>query len=377
MRYLLVVIGCCLIVFACQQPGAKKTSGSSKDSSYSITGKIEGLDSGWVYLLHRQSDSETPDSARITNGSFTFSGNSSAPEYCLLGIPNNGQRQFRLSFFVEAGHLTITGKKDSLSDAVITGSATQDELKRFLASHKPLDEESENLNKLYKTMQEKKDKRATDSLEKVFDVFEKKEQDFVKTYAQQHPASYIGAFQVYVNFSYNPDAGQLDTIYAALDPKVQDSYYGKKIRNVLDIAKKTAIGKQAPDFSLNNAEGKAISLSSFKGRYVLVDFWASWCGPCRRENPAVVSAYQQYHPKGFDILGVSLDDKKDAWLAAIKKDNLNWTQVSDLKGWQNSAAELYGIQGIPMNFLLDKEGVIIGKGLRGEDLEKKLSEFVK
>jgi thiol-disulfide isomerase/thioredoxin len=120
----------------------------------------------------------------------------------------------------------------------------------------------------------------------------------------------------------------------------------------------------------------SVSLSSFKGKYFLLDFWASWCGPCRRENPNVVKAYRQYHNKGFDILGVSLDDSKDDWLKAIKKDGLSWTQVSDLKGWKNEAATLYGIQGIPMNFLIDKEGKIIAKNLRGQDLEKRLAEVL-
>jgi thiol-disulfide isomerase/thioredoxin len=128
---------------------------------------------------------------------------------------------------------------------------------------------------------------------------------------------------------------------------------------------------------MNNTKGNAISLSSFKGKYVLVDFWASWCGPCRAENPNVVKAYRKFHSKGLDILGVSLDDEKEKWADAIKKDNLNWAQVSDLKGWQNAAAVLYGVQGIPMNFLIDRQGKIAGKGLRGEDLEKTLEEELK
>jgi peroxiredoxin len=148
------------------------------------------------------------------------------------------------------------------------------------------------------------------------------------------------------------------------------------VNNTLKKARLTAIGQPAPDFTSTATDGKEVSLSSFRGRYVLVDFWASWCGPCRRENPAVVKAYHQFHPKGFDILGVSLDNSKTSWEEAIKKDGLNWAQVSDLRGWKNDVASRYGIQGIPMNFLLDKEGRIIAKGLRGEDLTKKLAEVI-
>jgi peroxiredoxin len=137
----------------------------------------------------------------------------------------------------------------------------------------------------------------------------------------------------------------------------------------------TEIGHQAPDFTLIDAGGKPISLSSFRGNYVLVDFWASWCGPCRKENPAIVKAFHRFHATGFEILGVSLDDKRAPWISAIATDHLAWTQVSDLKGWESSAAELYGIRGIPMNFLLDREGKIIAKALRGEELELKLAEI--
>src|ERR1700722_8716773 len=180
MRYLSVIICCCIAVIACQQPGSKKTASAGKDSTYLITGKIDGLDSGWVYLSHRQSGVDTPDSARVVNGSFTFTGRAGVPEFCLLGIPNNGHKEFRLGFFLENGQLNISGKKDSVSDAIITGSPVQDEYKHFIASRKSLDEEGENLEKLYKTVLEKKDKRVIDSLEKIFDVYEKKEKDFVK-----------------------------------------------------------------------------------------------------------------------------------------------------------------------------------------------------
>ena len=161
-----------------------------------------------------------------------------------------------------------------------------------------------------------------------------------------------------------------------MDEKIKASHFGKVVKDVLDKSKTTAIGGAAPEFTLNDVNGKPVSLASFKGKYTLVDFWASWCGPCRVENPTVVKAYNTYKSKGFEILGVSLDDKKENWEKAIAQDKLAWTQVSDLKGWRSDVAALYGVKAIPMNYLLDKDGKIIAKSLRGEELIKKLGEVL-
>lgn len=153
----------------------------------------------------------------------------------------------------------------------------------------------------------------------------------------------------------------------------QVQYFHSNVENMFNVAK----GGEAPDFTLPSPEGKELSLSSFKGKYVLIDFWASWCGPCRAESPNMVRMYKKFHPKGLEILGVSLDDDKAKWVAAIKKDQLEWNHVSDLGGWKSAAAKLYNVTSIPQTFLLDKEGKIIAKGLRAEGLEAKLEELLK
>lgn len=216
-----------------------------------------------------------------------------------------------------------------------------------------------------------------DSLVKEYQKMEKDHQQLTKSYALNHPHSIPAAYAAYNDFAFDADEGILESIYNGFDSSVRVSYFGKKIKDLADIAKKTAVGVAAPEFTQVDATGKAISLSSFKGRYVLIDFWASWCGPCRGENPNVVKVYKKFHPKGFDILGVSLDDDKGKWTEAIKHDGLDWTQVSDLHGWKNSVAVLYGVQAIPTNFLVDKDGKIIAKGLRGDILESKLAETIK
>jgi peroxiredoxin len=273
--------------------------------------------------------------------------------------------------------MNITGHFNDADHAVVTGSPTDNEYKSFSQKFKPYDDEETRLSELYDSLEAKGDKKGADSLRKAKDSFGKKEQAFIKNYAKQHPSSYISANEVYYYFKDNPVASELESIYKEFTPAVQNSYYGRKIKDVLEAAGKTAIGNIAPDFTQNDILGNPITLSSYRGRYVLIEFWASWCAPCRVNNPNIVEVYSKFHSKGFDILGVSMDDKKDKWEEAIKKDNLGWSQVSDLKEWNNNVRALYGVEYIPMNFLIDKDGKIIARALLGDDLMKKLNELFK
>jgi thiol-disulfide isomerase/thioredoxin len=341
------------------------------DSSYTLHGNIAGLDTGWVFL-HHHGDGPT-DSAIVSHGRFSFTGSVSEPEFChLIFKMLNHVSIYSMGFFIQPGYLELRGKKDSLSSAVTVGAPIQEE---YLGYSKRVDSAVDwgAWGRAAKLAAAEKNKPGLDSLSAAATEMDNRQKQLAKEYAAAHPSSYVAVFEVLSYFSYNPDAEELQTVFSEFTPAIQASYLGSQLKKIVEAAVLTGVGRPAPEFTQADVKGKPVNLSSYKGQYVLVDFWASWCGPCREENPNVLKAYRKYHSKGFTVLGVSLDNKKENWLEAVRKDGLPWTQVSDLQGWKNAVAVLYGIQGIPMNYLVDKNGKIIAKELRGEDLDKTLA----
>jgi len=367
---------CLLLALSAQAQTSRKTTAAPSDQ-YVINGKINGLTNDYVYLFYPQGDEYVADSVRANNGAFSFKG--TIPNPALFSVALS-RRSFRLPIFMQPGTVTVAASKDSIAKGSVTG-APLDVL--YKQHRRELDAQVGNrlqaIEKKYAAMKASPTDKLPDSLAKqhsreVQAAFGRAD-TLSMQFIQAHPESVVSAFLAQSYYEMEPE--KLEKIYGTLAPQGKQSYYGQRIRTYLDEQAKIGLGRTAPEFSMADTTGKPVALSSLRGKYVLVDFWASWCGPCRKENPNVVAAYQKYHDKGFEILGVSLDDKKHLWEKAINADKLTWQHVSDLKGWRNQAAGLYMVKSVPSSFLLDKDGKIIAKNLRGEDLHKKLAELLK
>lgn len=351
----------------------------SKKEGFTINGTIAGLDKGMVYLekTDEKGDKKITDSAQIAGGAFAFEGKVEEP--LLYSIKLKGQ-DYGIFLLLDNEEIKIEAKKDSIYKAKITG-ATQNEIYRSYYDNefKEIQKIAGPIYKLSDSLQQNGKVKLTTEQQTMMD---KKWKD-LSAFADGLTDKYIiknkdkiGAALVISDriVSYGTPE-QLKKYYAVLSPEIQKSFYGKQLKATIDLNEKTAIGAMAPEFSQIDVNGKEIKLSDYKGKYVLVDFWASWCGPCRKENPNVVLAYKTYHEKGFNVLGVSLDDKKKLWEKAIEKDGLTWTHVSDLKGWKNDVAVLYGVKLVPTNYLIGPDGKIIAKNLREAELQSKLKEI--
>jgi peroxiredoxin len=338
-----------------------------------------------AYLIYKVGANQVIDSAIITAGSFDFSGQIMNPSNAVLVIDHKGVGFEKLdstadvlNFYIDKGEFALSSP-DSASKAKITGSKINDDDKNLKTQLNPVKDKAQKLvaqRNAATGAQNTPEFRS--AMQEKYKALQAEQKTIIKKFILGNPDSYLSLMALYSVDGPSPDPFELDTLFNSLSPGIKNTETAKIFKNSLETLKHTALGTMAPDFTQNDVNGVPVKLSSFRGKYVLIDFWASWCGPCREENPNVVKVYNKYKEKNFTIIGVSLDKQSGRadWLAAIKNDGLNWTQVSDLKFWSNQAATLYYVSSIPANFLVDPNGKIIAKNLRGDDLENKLKEVL-
>lgn len=325
----------------------------NSEPKYKVSGSIDGVE-GSLYLLV---DNVAVDSTEAKEGKFTFNGSVAEPDLVVLAT----EQESYGAFFLENAELVIA-KSDNGNGVTASGSKANEAFTSFTAEQAPL---IEKFNSPETSQQQRAD-------------IQQQHKALLQRYIDNNVDNIMAPFLISMNAS---EAAPDDTEAAVskLLPKMQQSKYALKAKEIAATMKKTSVGQPYIEVEMPDASGEMLKLSSFvgPGKYVLLDFWASWCSPCMMEVPALVKAYSTYKAKGFEIYGVSLDKDRDAWQQTIKDNKMMWIQTGTLQGWDNSAVSEYAVRGIPANFLISPEGIIVAKSLRGEELENKLKELMK
>jgi peroxiredoxin len=342
-------------------------------NGFVIQGDIKGLKAPLVHMKYMTNGVEKALSSPVKDGKFTFKGQvtESEPEMCII---YSQEARFQRVFYVENLPMTLTGSTEALDQLKISGSPVQADFDQLEAEVQQHRNKVMELDRMANEAGEKGDSTLMKQYRDQSQALYQKESDVRKAFVLAHPKSYVVLNEL-LNLTQENTLDEARKIYAGLDESLKKTKKAAEVLERIANLSKVQIGQPALEFTQHDISKKPVSLSAYRGKYVLLEFWASWCGPCRMENPNLRKEYLAYKDKGFDILGVSLDDDGDKWKKALIKDALPWTQVSDLKGWRNSAAVQYGVRAIPANFLIDPQGKIVARDLRGEKLQQKLAEL--
>lgn len=349
----------------------------AQNRNYILKGKIASLNSpAHVFLVYNRT---LVSSVALHNGEFEIDGIISEPTIAYLSLNKDGDKYAYDNYvevYIEPGTITVADASDSLSKAKITGTKNNDVNEEYKQLMRPLEKRDNELEVRDTAATEAQKGSATflKDLQLQNKALQEEEDAVQKNFIKTHPSALVSLNVLYYYAYYSPYE-EVKVLYDGLSSSIRNSQQGVEYAAELKRMQTVSVGKRAPDFTLPDTSGQEISLSSFKGKYVLVDFWASWCPLCREANPDIVKAYNQFKNKNFTILGVSLDKAgdKSTWMKAIRHDNLTWTQVSELKSWQSSVVSLYHLTALPQNFLLDPDGKIIARELTGEELSTRLS----
>ena len=349
------------------------------ENSYVVNGHITGATKGFVFIKARTEsgwntiDSTAIDSISANKGHFKMIGHvdNNSLSYLTSDAFRGG-----IPIFIENTSIEIEINKDSIADAQIIGTKSQEIYDHAKVKMGDFDKIWQDFYyNTYRYMTDEEKAKNEEYLNTIYDSAQVQKKEFLLDHIKANTDNYA-VCQIIIEQEQALGEEKMMEAYELLSDTALKSTIGNQLTERIIIIKKTAIGQTLIDFTMNDTEGNPVKLSEASaGKYLLVDFWAAWCSPCRAENPNVLANYNKYHAKGFDVLGVSFDEKEDNWLKAVKDDQLPWLQISDLKGWNNAAGKLYGIRSIPQNILLNPEGVIIAKNLRGDALGQKLEEL--
>lgn len=356
--------------------------GFAQQGTYTISGTVHKPEITTLYFTQTTFYDGNPkgnaQKIAVVNGKFSIKGMIDEPVPAFLSLSEDYKKDAAQpkQFILDKGTIFVE-ITSVLADATVKGSKAQDDLFQYNTEQAPYSAKINAINQEAQRLSV--GGIAADSIGRLFRIpfrdATKELADFQKKFVQKNTSSFISLLIISNIAGATNNYIEADNLLSGLGDDIKSGTTAKSIKEYINSQKKTSVGALAPDFALADTSGKKIALSELKGKYVLLDFWAAWCKPCRDENPNVVQAFKTYKNKGFTVFGVSLDKERKSWLKAIQDDELQWQHVSDLKFWGSEAAALYGITSIPRNFLLDPNGKIIGRDLRGQDLLDKLEEL--